>query len=166
MASARSVRRSGWVNLMRSLFVGLVAGVSMLSHCLGFDNIFTDMLIEELGDSIDYLQIQPSSSILEALHLQKQCSNEFPECQQPGHLADKSSLHCFIICFAIETGCRSCCSNKRCYKPSEDAGALGSCVPCSNRGYGQHEQYAFALNSTRNSFFRFLMGLLFHLVMH
>jgi hypothetical protein len=109
----------------------IVAGITAAPLCFGFENIIADTVLEKLELSIGKLDGEQFSSVLEALYLQNECSNEVWECEKPGALADATTVRCFSICVTVETGCRSCCSEGTCYRPPVTNKDLGSCLPCS-----------------------------------
>jgi hypothetical protein len=120
---------------LHSLLGTLAAGIITLAICVGFDKSLATDIINNIENTIG-TQGDQSSNVLEALYLQKECSNELPECWKPGAVADRTNQRCFSICIAADTGCRSCCSESMCYWPPVVEKTLGFCRPCPDGGDG------------------------------
>jgi hypothetical protein len=114
---------------VQAILVLLVTGMATAPLCLSFPDLLADVVLSKLESQYEGQQDQ---TVLGALYLQNECSDELPECQKPEALADPSTLRCFTICIDVETGCRSCCSGSTCYHAPEDGGSLGSCIPCQH----------------------------------
>jgi hypothetical protein len=123
--------------LSRVLVIALIASTRTLSTCHGFDNSLVNTLIKEKINSGGRGHGQQDSSVLGALYLEKECSNDLSECQKPGALADMKNPRCFSFCIAVETGCRSCCTDRKCYSPPVDDASLGFCRPCPHNEDGE-----------------------------
>jgi hypothetical protein len=134
MHAIRSTRRVGLVNTTRIFLLVLVTKLNMIPLCSGFDLILADGVIDGLHITKGHLQGKQDGSVLAALYLEKECSNEFWECQEPGALPDSTDLRCFSICIAIDTGCRGCCPDNTCYQPAAELGSLGECGQCPDDG--------------------------------
>jgi hypothetical protein len=130
MPTPGSARHPGPLNVIHILLMGLVAGMDSLPFCLGLDDFFAEMAFGELGTGLGHPIRTDSSSVLEALALQSDCSDEFWDCKEPGALADLEDLRCFSICITVHTGCRSCCADSTCYQPPVEEGSLGACTAC------------------------------------
>ncbi len=126
--------RVGLFSATRIILLGLVARSTILSLCLGYDDILVHDVINGLQSSRGHLQGKQDGSVLAALYLEKECSNELWECQEPGALPDRSNLRCFSICISVGTGCRGCCPDNTCYQPAGKPGSLGTCVQCPDDG--------------------------------
>ncbi len=122
----------GQRNVLRFSLFGLVATTSRLPFCVCIENPIADDFIDKLKDSIERVKGQSDSTILDALFLQSECSDELWECRKPGALADTTDVRCFSICITADTGCRSCCSDGTCYTPAREEKSLGSCTPCQD----------------------------------
>jgi hypothetical protein len=115
----------------RNVIFSLVAGMTGLHVCLAS---LPDLVIKFAEGRIGHLQETQHSTVLEALYQQKECTNELWQCHKAGALPDLDDVHCFNICIAVETGCRSCCSDGKCYQPPQSGRRLGSCATCPNEG--------------------------------
>jgi hypothetical protein len=150
----------GPANIFQILAVVLTAGIISLPLCLAMDDFIADNIMDKLTVNLEDLQAQPDNTILEALSLQKECSDELLECRKAGALADRSDRRCFSICITLNTGCRSCCSDNTCYEPSADGKGLGSCSPCPDGGNsGQCVPCFILLEYTRGVLLLHIAGL-------
>jgi hypothetical protein len=118
-------------NALRHLMITLL-GINLFPENLALDLYPTDAMVDAAGSGVELHQESKYSSVLYALDLQKDCSNEMLECQGPGGLPDSTNPQCFSICVALETGCRSCCSDGECYEAPGNPGSLGSCISCQD----------------------------------
>jgi hypothetical protein len=94
-------RRVGLATPTQIFLLLLVARSAILPLCLGFDDILADGVISALQSITGGLDEKQDGSVLAALDLGKECSNELQECQKPGTLPDFTNLQCFSICIAI-----------------------------------------------------------------
>jgi hypothetical protein len=117
---------------MQFLCLVLMAVPHTLPVCLGFDDSLADIVIDKLQKSIEQIHGQRSSTLLAAIYLQSECSDDLLECQTPGAFANAADLRCFSICIAVNIGCRSCCLDSKCYQPPDSDRDLGSCGQCAD----------------------------------
>jgi hypothetical protein len=129
-----ATRRVGLVRATRIILLELVARSIILSFCLENDDMIVDDVINGLQRSTGHLHGKQDGSVLAALYLEKECSNELWECQEPGALPDRANYRCFSICISVGTGCRGCCPDNTCYQPAGEPGSLGTCVQCPDDG--------------------------------